>query len=156
MCSGRVSNFYSTNSIRHFTFAIITKISTEIVTSTNGTCHMISERTTDGHLKPSKLLKKMQNNEPLCSDRSSTIDVSSISSLTVSWFSLSSLKKQINSIFLFQTVSSNKYTTNHLFVSYWTDFLNSKHRLWCVHMSLRSMLRLYISLGFVILHFFYN
>jgi hypothetical protein len=35
----------------------------------------------------------MQNNEPLCSDRSSTIDVSSISSLTVSWFSLSSLKK---------------------------------------------------------------
>ena len=88
----------------------------------------------------------MQNNEPLCSDRSSTIDVSSISSLTVSWFSLSSLKKQINNNFLFQTVSSNKYTTNHLFALYWTDFLNSKHRLWCVHMSLRSMPRLYISL----------
>ena len=40
------------------------------------------------------IVKKMQNNEPLCSDRSSTIDVSSISSLTVSWFSLSSLKNR--------------------------------------------------------------
>ena len=96
--------------------------------------------------KLTSIVKKTQNNEPLCSDRSSTIDVSSISSLTVSWFSLSSLKNQINSNLLFQTVSSNKYTTNHLFASYWTDFLNSKHRLWCVHMSLRSLPRLYISL----------
>ena len=61
-------------------------------------------------------------------------------------FTLFFKKKQINSNFLFQTVSSNKYTTNHLFASYWTDFLNSKHRLWCVHMPLRSLPRLYISL----------
>jgi hypothetical protein len=55
-------------SIRHFIFAIITIKSTEIVTSTNGTSHMISERTTDGHLKPSNLSNEIYNLGILRSD----------------------------------------------------------------------------------------
>ena len=55
-------------SIRHFIFAIITIKSTEIVTSTNGTSHMISERTTDGHLKPSNLSNEIYNLGKLRSD----------------------------------------------------------------------------------------